>query len=61
MSNSKWDSFKSWLAAKVAEMLPESVKRFVLYDLHERASIKKGEDHDFWDVTFQELYDELRD
>lgn len=62
MSNSKWDAFVSWLCNWIADALPEQIKRAVLYTLNDRASLKKPEEQrDFWSVTTEEMYNELRD
>lgn len=54
-----------WLMNLIAELIPEGARRQVLYELRERVSVKKNEhlleDVNYWGVTFEELYNELRD
>lgn len=62
MSNSKWDAFKNWLYRLIADLIPETSKRFVLYELNDRAALKIPEDkRDFWSITTEQMYDEIRD
>lgn len=66
MSNSKWYAFKCWLAAKVAKCLPDGVRRFVLYELQERALAVPSKDKPpirggDWEVTFHQMYLQLKD
>lgn len=56
MTDSKWFAFKYWLSAKIAELLPDSVKRFVLYELSART---KQENE--WTITFEQMYETLKD
>jgi len=64
MSNSKWDAFKSWFFNLIAKLIPETSKRFVLYELQFRAIHKNtnwSDDYDNWKITFEEMYDTLKD
>ena len=65
MSNSRWYAFKMWLVHFVEGLLPESVRRSVLYTLHDRAYTrllkKHGEERDPWTIDYEDLYNELRD
>lgn len=56
MSNSKWFAFKCWFFAKFASLLPEPVKRFVLYELADRVGSPNE-----WTTTFAEMYKTLKD
>lgn len=53
---SKWDEFKGWLVRKIAQLLPDSVKRHVLYELADRTKLA-----DFWNIRLEQMYDTLRD
>ena len=69
MSNRKWDRFCLWIARTIAEILPESVKRQVLYELIERAAHRYSYERssagavefDYETLTIDELCRELRD
>lgn len=64
MSNSKWFAFKCWLSAYISRLLPDSVKRFVLYDLQERVIQRAPQyyrDKNAWNITFEALYETLED
>lgn len=59
MSKSKWYAFKCWFFRKIADLVPEKSKRYVLYELRDRVG---GEGlKDWWECSYEELYDTLRD
>lgn len=61
MSNSKWYAFKLRVFSWIASILPEGVRRQVLYDLRERVVVPDAKRDDYWDVTFLQVYETLRD
>jgi hypothetical protein len=62
MTDSKWYAFKCWLACKIAGLLPESVKRFVLYELGDRVAEQEPElAGNPWAMSYEQLYMTLRD
>jgi hypothetical protein len=68
MSNSRWYAFKLWLARTVERLLPDMVRRQVLYTLEYRfythTTSKPGgliEANHPWGITYEQLYHELRD
>jgi hypothetical protein len=64
MSNSKWDEFKSWFFNLVAKLIPETSKRFILYELQHRAIRRNtnwNDDCDDWKITFEQMYETLTD
>jgi len=62
MSNSKWNDLKNLFFSALARALPETVKRFILYELNDRHNLKLPENkRDFWGVTTEQLYDTIRD
>ena len=62
MSNSKWYAFKLWFFQLWTKLTPEGVKRQILYELNDRVNMKLHEDNrDFWKITTEEMYLELRD
>lgn len=64
MSNSKWLSFKLWVFQFIANIIPECSKRFVLYELQMRViqnNVSWNDDKDMWSITFENMYDTLKD
>ena len=62
MSNRWQDRLRIWFCCWLAERLPDSVKRLVLYDLIDRVLAQSVEaDRDFWKVTSGQMYNTLRD
>lgn len=65
MNNTPRYRFHLWLMNLIASLIPEGARRQVLYDLRERVADRKNErdgvEVNYWGVTFEELYAELRD
>jgi hypothetical protein len=65
MNNTLRYRFHLWLMTLIGDWIPEGAKRQVLYELRERVSERKNEaeptDLNYWAVSFEELYAELRD
>ena len=64
MSDKKWDVLKNWFFGIIANNIPEASKRFVLYELQSRAIIKDvnwNDDKDHWAITFEDMYNTLKD
>lgn len=64
---SRWERLKLWMCCTVAHMLPDGVKRAVLYTLAFRVEDKEKAHGTFstpdrvWAITFQEMYNALED
>jgi len=61
-----FERFLDWALHFIANHIPETSKRFVLYELQHRHMSKRMDCHgyykgDEWEITFGELYKELRD
>lgn len=55
-----WKRLRSWLYVRiVAHLLPEEIKRYVLYELADRARGISGCDE--WSITFEQMYNKLKD
>ena len=62
MSSRLRDRFFLWIANLIGSILPESIRRVVLYDLADRVMLKMPEEiRDEWSITFEQMYSELRD
>lgn len=56
------ETILEWIKHRIVDVLPDSIKRLVLYELCERvASIRRQEGLDEWSVTFGQMYDTLED
>lgn len=59
---SVFEKFLEWCRHRIVQMLPESIKRLVLYELADRYQLTLPEaDRDFWSVTCKDMYGTLRD
>jgi hypothetical protein len=63
MSNRWWDFFRVKLYRFICSILPEGVKRQVLYELVDRVAEHKHlqKDVETWNVTFEDMYNRLGD
>ena len=53
-----------WLLFFIADKIPETSKRYVLYELQSRVILKNvswNDDCDEWKITFKDMYTELKD
>lgn len=56
------ETILEWIRHRIVYVLPDSIKRLVLYELCERVrSIRPKEDFDQWSVTFEQMYEKLED
>jgi hypothetical protein len=57
-----FEKLLDWLRHRIAEWLPDSIKRLVLYELVDRVESERPEElRDFWGVTCEQMYSKLRD